>query len=100
VRRFARYRALVDPATEIPPAGLLGRLPRRQQPHVYSDVEIAALLDQASLLLPRRGLRPRTYVAFFSLLACTGLRLSEACRLTVQDVDLNAGVLTVREALR
>ena len=95
VRRFARYRALV--ATEIPPAGLLGRLPRRPQPHIYSDAEIAALLDQASLLLPRRGLRPRTYVAFFSLLACAGLRLSEACRLTVQDVDLNAGVLTVRE---
>ena len=97
VRRFARYRALVDPATEIPAAGLLGRLPRRPQPHIYSDAEIAALLDQPSLLLPRRGLRPRTYVAFFSLLACTGLRLSEACRLTVQDVDLNAGVLTVRE---
>jgi integrase len=97
VRRFARYRALVDPATEISPAGLLGRLPRRPRPHICSDAEIAALLHQASLLLPRRGLRPRTYVAFFSLLACTGLRLSEACRLTVQDVDLNAGVLTVRE---
>jgi integrase len=97
VRQFARYRALVDPATEVPPPGLLGRLPRRKPPHIYSDAEIAALLDQASLLLPRRGLRPRTYVAFFSLLACTGLRLSEACRLTVQDVDLNVGVLTVRE---
>jgi integrase len=97
VRQFARYRALLDPATEVPPPGLLGRLPRRKQPHIYSDAELAALLYQASLLRPRRGLRPRTYVAFFSLLASTGLRLSEACRLASEDVDLNAGVLTVRE---
>lgn len=97
VRQFARYRALLDPATEVPPPGLLGRLPRRKQPHIYSDAELAALLYQASLLRPRRGLRPRTYVAFFSLLACTGLRLSEACRLVSEDVDLDAGVLTVRE---
>jgi integrase len=97
VRQFARYRALLDPATEVPPAGLLGRVPRRRQPHIYNDAELAALLEQAGLLLPRRGLRPRTYVAFFSLLAASGLRLSEACRLERGDVDLNAGVLTVRE---
>jgi integrase len=97
VRQFARYRALVDPATEVPPPGLLGRRPRRPQPHIYSDAELAALLDQASRLRPKDGLRPRTYVVFFSLLACTGLRLSEACRLAVDDVDLNAGVITVRQ---
>lgn len=54
---------------------------------------IAALLRQASLLLPRNGLRPKRYVAFFSLLVSTGLRLSEAC-LTTCDVDLTQGVLT------
>ena len=97
VRQFARHRAVFDPATEIPPAGHLGRLPRRKQPHIYSDVEIAELLRQASLLRPRHGLRPKTYVAFFSLLVSTGLRLSEARRLTPSDVDLEDGVLTVRE---
>jgi integrase len=97
VRQFARHRAAFDSATEIPPLGLLGRVPRRKQPHIYSDEEVAALLRQASLLLPRGGLRPRTYVALFSLLASTGLRLSEACHLAPGDVDLAAGVLTVRE---
>ena len=97
VRQFARYRALVDPATEVPPPGLLGRLPRRPQPHIYSDAELAALLEQASLLLPRRGLRPRTYVTFFSLLACTGLRLSEACQLAIKDVDWRGGSILLRE---
>ena len=39
VRQFARYRALFDPATEVPPAGLLGRIPRRSTPHIYSEAD-------------------------------------------------------------
>ena len=97
VRPFAKHLAVLDPATEIPPVGLLGRVPRRKPPHIYSEAEIAALLRQASILRPRGGLRPQTYVAFFSLLASTGLRLSEACRLGSDDVDLAEGVLTIRE---
>lgn len=96
IRPFVRHRALIDPATEIPPSDLLGRLLRRKQPHIYSDIEIAALLDQASHMLPRGGLSPRTYVTFFSLLISTGLRLSEACHLTCSDVDLGRGLLTIR----
>jgi integrase len=97
VRQFARHQAVFDPATEIPPVGLLGRVPGRKQPHIYSDEEVAALLRQASLLLPRHGLRPKTYVTFFSLLVSTGLRLSEACHLAISDVDLADGVLAIRE---
>ena len=97
VRQFARYRAVFDTATEVPPAGLLGHPPRRKQPHIYSEEEVASLLTQAGLLQPGGGLRPKMYVAFFSLLVSTGLRLSEACRLMPGDVDLADGVLTVRE---
>ena len=98
VRHFARHLALFDPATEIPPTGLLGRpTPTRKQPHIYSDTEIAALLHQASLLWPHRGLRPQTYTTVFSLLATTGLRISEACGLARKDVDLAQGLLTIRE---
>ena len=98
VRQFARHRAVFDPATEVPPTGLLGRRPRRKQPHIYSEAEVASLLRQAGLLRPRGGLRPKTYVAFFSLLLSTGLRLGEACRLMPDDVDLANGVLTIRES--
>lgn len=96
IRSFARFRVLIDPATEIPPVGLLGRVPRRRRPHIYSDEEICALLRQAGQLRPRGGLRSRTYAAFFSLLFSTGLRLSEACSLTCKDVDLVRGLLMIR----
>ena len=97
VRQFARHRALLDPATEVPPVGLLGRIPRRPPPHIYTEAEVAALLQQASRLRPEHGLRAATYVAYFSLLVSTGLRLSEACLLTNNDVDLVNGVLVIRE---
>jgi integrase/recombinase XerD len=40
-------------------------------------------------------LRPWTYHALLGLLAVTGLRISEALGLTLEDVDLRTGVLTV-----
>jgi len=98
VRQFARHRLAFDAATQVPPVGLLGpETAARRQPHVYSDEEIALLLRAAALLRPRGGLRPRTYVAFFSLLASTGLRLCEARLLPCRDVDLAEGLLVVRE---
>lgn len=99
VQAFARHRAVFDPDIEVPTDGLLGSSVRpRAQPHIYSETEIADLLGQARLLLPRTGLRPVTYVAVFSLLSATGLRLSEVCRLEPADVDLCEGILTVRES--
>ena len=99
VRRFARYRLAFDPAVEVPPVGLLG--PEsivRKPPHIYSDAEIGALLGEAARLAPRGGLRPRTYVALLSLLAATGLRLSEARKLRRPDVDLEQRVLVIHES--
>jgi site-specific recombinase XerD len=98
VRAFARYCAGPDPATQVPPIGQFGAPTRRRAPHIYSDAEIADLLHAASELRPRDGLRPHTYVTLFSLLAATGLRVSEARRLTCQDVDLAQGLLLVRES--
>ena len=97
VRRFAEYRFLFDPATEIPPKGFLGPSKRRLSPHIYSDGEIAAFLQAASRLTPTDGLHPRTYVTLFGLLVSTGLRISEALNLSRQEAGLRTGVLTIRE---
>ncbi len=44
---------------------------------------------------PTYELRPLTYETLFGLLACTGLRVSEALKLTNADVDLSRGVLRI-----
>ncbi|HET6186238.1 MAG TPA: tyrosine-type recombinase/integrase [Trebonia sp.] len=96
VRGFLRHLAALDGSTQIPPPGLLGPARHRRPPHVYSDEEIASLLRAAAALSPAGGLRPQCYVTLFSLLACTGLRISEALALARDDVDLTEGVITVR----
>lgn len=95
IRRFARHRALLDPRTEVPPEGALGPSYRRPAPYIYSTAEICALLKAAGRLGPSNGLRPHTYTTLFGLLACTGLRISEALRLTRADVDLKTGILRI-----
>lgn len=95
VRGFALHVASFNPRTEVPPAGILPG-PKRARPYIYNDGEIDALLKAAQALPPKQGLRRWTYHALFGLIAVTGLRLSEAIGLEVNDVDLDAGVLTVR----
>jgi integrase len=98
VRGFARHRSATDPRTQIPAEGLLPYRPKRARPYLYSDEEIRRLL-QAALALPGNGgLRPWTYRCLFGLLSVSGLRISEARDLELQDVDLQAGVLTIRGA--
>lgn len=97
VRRFAKYRFLFDPHTEIPPKRLLGSSKRRLSPHIYSDEEIAALLQATSLLKPANGLKPHTYTTLFGLLLSTGLRISEALNLSKENVDLETDIITVMQ---
>jgi len=99
VRGFARYRSATDQRTQVPPQGLLPFQPKRARPYLYSDDEIRSLLS-AALNMPcryeRGELRPWTYHCVFGLLSVSGLRLGEARNLELQDVDLDAAVLTIR----
>jgi integrase len=95
VRGFARHVANFDPRTEVSPVGMLPGW-KRAKPYVYSDAEIDALLTAALALPPADGLRRWTYHTLFGLIAVTGMRISEAMGLERDDVDLDAGVLTVR----
>jgi integrase len=97
VRPFAAYYRQFEPATEIPPLGILGRGHRRLVPHIYTDQEIDQLLRATERLTPHGGLRPLTYHTLFGLIAAAGLRLSEALKLNVADVDLAGSALTVRQ---
>jgi integrase len=76
------------PETEVPGANLIAA-PRRRQPYIFSATEISRLLEGAGHLGPRGSLRPHTHQVLFGLLACTGLRPSEAIKLLISDVQLD-----------
>jgi len=97
VRRFARYIKLSVPETEIPPEGVLGPSYRRISPHIYSQEEISALIGACRQLTPVNGIRPHTHATLFGLLACTGMRISEALRLSIDDFDPDQGIITIIE---
>ncbi len=96
VRRFATYRSVADPRTQIPPEGLLPYSYRRKAPYVYSDQDIDGLLQEAQRLPSKTGLRAATYTTYLGLLTVTGLRMSEAIQLDCEDVDLHQGLLRIR----
>jgi integrase len=98
VRRFAAWHQATDARTEVPPHGLLPHRHRRKPPHIYTEREIEALVQEASRLPSATGLRARGHATLFGLLAATGLRLGEAVSLDRGDVDLANGVLLIRRA--
>ena len=97
VRCFAQHLMHFDPATEIPPADAVP-IARRAKPYIYSDAEIEALLAAALALPPTDALRRWTYHCLFGLITVAGLRHSEALNLCRDDVDLDQGVLTIRQS--
>ncbi|MEP6905521.1 MAG: tyrosine-type recombinase/integrase [Gemmatimonadales bacterium] len=96
LRPFAKYLTRLDPATEFPQTAIFGRSHRRLAPHIYREQEICDLRTAARRLDPHGGLRPATYETIFGLIAATGLRLSEALHLRCGDVELEQGIVTVR----
>jgi integrase len=97
IRGFTLHHRLLDPATEVTPADLLPSHRHRRQPYLYSDDELARLMACALTLPPTDGLRGATYHCLLGLLSVTGMRLGEAIRLEVGDVDLDQGLLTIRQ---
>lgn len=96
IRGLAKYEALSDPRTEIPPMAILGVRKRRMPPHIYTTKEIRQLLRAAAKVRSFAGhLAPHTFVTLIGLLAATGMRISEALRLTLKDVDVTSGVITI-----
>ena len=61
----------------------------RRVPHIYSRDEIDGLVLAATRLPSSDSLQPKTYAALISLLAATGLRISEALHLLVSDITPN-----------
>lgn len=97
VRRFASWLSATEPRTQVPPRRLIASRQHRKPPHIFSDEEIRQLMAAAAQLRSSKGLRGATYATLIGLLATTGLRPGEALALDMSDVDLQSGVLTIRQ---
>jgi integrase/recombinase XerD len=95
VRGFARHMSGIDPATEVPPLGLVSFRQRWRPPFIYSPGDIEALMAEVPRLIPS-PFRATTFQTMIGLLAASGMRVGEAIALARSDVDLAEGVLVVR----
>jgi integrase/recombinase XerD len=96
LRGFASYLHAIDPRHHVPAAELFPHGPHRAVPYLYTEHEIAALM-QAAAALPT-PLTALTLSTLIGLLAATGLRVSEALAANVEDVELASGTLEVRRS--
>lgn len=87
VRRLACALNAEDTRHQVPPTDVFGRARKsRRTCHIFTQDEIDRLLRAACQLTPTESIRPVTYTALLSLIACTGLRVSEALKLELSDL--------------
>ena len=99
VRELARWLGRRGVPAYLLPRAALPR-PARYVPHIYTDAELAALFAQTDRChyCPEVPLRHLVMPVLFRTIYACGLRCSEARLLRVDDVDIDTGVLQIRDA--
>ena len=97
-RCFLVHLRAHHPGVEVPPPGIIPS-GVRPTPYIYTEAQIAALMNEARALQPAGSLRPHTYATLIGLLASCGLRPGEAVRLRDADVEMDSNPprLVIRE---
>ena len=98
VRELARWLGRRGIEAYVLPTGVLPK-PARYVPHIYSDRELAALFAATDRCryCPEVPFRHLVMAVLFRTIYACGLRCSEARLLRVKDVDVENGVLQIRE---
>jgi integrase/recombinase XerD len=94
---FYRYAIAHGHVATSPLPTALPKPPERFTPYIYSRDEIRRLLNATDLYRHGRLIEPHTFRTLLLLLYGTGLRISEALSLTLNDVDLQEAVIIVRD---
>lgn len=93
VIRFARHLRAEEPRHELPPPIFGSERGPRPVPYIFSQEQIHQIIQAAATSGHRRTLRRQTYSTLFALLACTGLRLSEAINLRYKDITADGLII-------
>jgi integrase len=95
LRVFARFARAEDAGHEVPSERVFSAPRVRYRPFIFPPDQLHQLLVRASRLPPAGSIRPWTFTTLFSLLAVTGLRISEALNLRLPDITEDG--LLIRE---
>ena len=93
VVQLARYLHAEDPRHEIPPDGHFPGKRHRPVPYIYTADEARRLVEAAARLGPAGSIRPHTMSTVLALLFATGVRISEALALRIEDVTADGLVI-------
>lgn len=97
LRGFYRYLLSRGYLTSSPLPVQIPKEPERLIPYIFSRAELHCLLQAAQKESYWCKFEPATMRTLLLLLYGAGLRISEALRLTLSDVDLEQRLLTIRE---
>ncbi len=100
VRQLARLMVRLGHSAYVPPKGIGPRRSYTFSPRILTHAEVQKLI-QAIDGLPRSRKTPHRHLILseiFRLLYSCGFRLREVLALRVRDVDLQQGVITVRQS--
>ncbi len=95
-RQFSIYLHACEPESAVLPVRILPRHPRRIRFHPLSEDQITDLMDATEILVPKCGIRKHCFRFLIGMLYCTGLRISEALTLNLQDVNTECATLFIR----
>jgi integrase/recombinase XerD len=99
VRHFSRFLLRLGYPAYVPDSTLADRNRSSFTPRMLSDEELRKFFQAADALEPtaRSPLRHIVMPEVFRLLYGCGFRVREVLKLRVRDVDLNQGIITVRQ---
>jgi site-specific recombinase XerD len=96
VRQFSLYLHALAPESVLLPPRLVPRAPRAIRFYPLSSAQVGELMAATTILEPDHGIRAECIRFLIGLLYCTGLRISEAVALNVDDVNRTDSMLFVR----
>ena len=98
-RQFSRFLLRLGYSAYVPDSTLASRNPSTFVPRMLTDEELRKFFQAVDALEPtgHSPLRHLIMPEVFRLLYGCGFRVSEVLKLRVRDVDLNQGIITVRQ---
>lgn len=100
IRPFCKFLNVQNPDHFVPEYRFIPRPKKLLIPFIFNDQQVSQMMQYARHNLwrgPQRLLVPATYETLIGLLWATGMRISEATKLNIGDIDFENGIIHIRE---